>query len=435
MLDLIKPYPDYKPSGQEWLGCIPAHWKQLRAKCLFREVDERSATGKEELLSVSHLTGVTPRSQKTITMFLGKSNVGHKLCQPDDVVINTMWAWMGALGVARHTGLVSPSYGVYRPLKLSNMMPRYTDNLLRTQIYAAEYQRRSTGVNSSRLRLYPEQFLRIPILVPPLDEQAAIVRVLDQIHAQVERAIFGKRKLMSLVAEERDALTNQVLSSPNIRHHRLGVVADRISRPICRKDAEIYTPIGLYNWGRGIFHKQPTAGAELGDSTFSRIEQGDLVLSGQFAWEGAIAIAGFDDAGCVASHRYPILRGKANLAETEFLLAFLRTTFGSVLMNHHSRGAAGRNRPLNISTLLKEQIPVPPLIEQKRLVELVNLEMRLAATIARTSQLLREYRSKIISDVVTGKVDVRGVNQVVPVTQEEIPVLDDDDSVEAEDAA
>src|ERR1017187_4564092 len=102
MIADLKPYPEYKESGLPWLGRLPGHWGHLRAKYLFREVDERSATGREELLSVSHLTGVTPRSQKTITMFLAKSNVGHKICRPGDAVINTMWAWMGALGVTQH---------------------------------------------------------------------------------------------------------------------------------------------------------------------------------------------------------------------------------------------------------------------------------------------------------------------------------------------
>ena len=61
MIGDLKPYADYRDSGLDWLGSIPAHWGLLRAKRLFREVDERSKTGKEELLSVSHLTGVTPR--------------------------------------------------------------------------------------------------------------------------------------------------------------------------------------------------------------------------------------------------------------------------------------------------------------------------------------------------------------------------------------
>ena len=158
MIGDLKPHAAYKDSGQDWLGSIPAHWSLLRAKRLFREVDERSKTGKEELLSVSHLTGVTPRRLKTVTMFMAASNVGHKVCRPDDLVINTLWAWMAALGVTRHTGLVSPAYGVYRPNEGGGMLPAYADHLLRTPMYAAEYQRRSTGVNSSRLRLYPEQF-------------------------------------------------------------------------------------------------------------------------------------------------------------------------------------------------------------------------------------------------------------------------------------
>src|ERR1035437_8870566 len=184
---------------------LPAHWNKLRAKCIFREVDERSTTGREELLSVSHLTGVTPRSQKTITMFLAKSNVGHKICRPGDVAINTMWAWMGALRVPRHTGIVSPSYGVYRPLAGCDVLPRYADYLLRTPAYTAEYQRRSTGVNSSRLRLYPEQFLRIPVVVTPLDEQAGIVRFLDWAIERLVQAIRPKKKVISLLNEQKQA--------------------------------------------------------------------------------------------------------------------------------------------------------------------------------------------------------------------------------------
>ena len=175
MISDLKPHVAYKDSGQDWLGSMPAHWSLLRAKRIFREVDERSKTGKEELLSVSHLTGVTPRRLKTVTMFMAESNVGHKVCHPGDLVINTLWAWMAALGVTRHTGLVSPAYGVYRPIDGGGILPAYADHLLRTPMYAAEYQRRSTGVNSSRLRLYPEQFLGVAMLVPPLDEQASIV--------------------------------------------------------------------------------------------------------------------------------------------------------------------------------------------------------------------------------------------------------------------
>ena len=212
MIAGLGPYAAYANSGQDWLGSVPAHWSALRAKCLFREVDERSKTGKEELLSVSHLTGVTPRRLKTVTMFLAESNVGHKVCQPEDLVINTLWAWMGALGVTRHTGIVSPAYGVYRPIAGSGILPAYANHLLRAPMYAAEYQRRSTGVNSSRLRLYPEQFLRIPVLVPPMVEQAVIVRFLDWVNGRLERAIRAKRKVIALLNEQKQAIIHRAVT-------------------------------------------------------------------------------------------------------------------------------------------------------------------------------------------------------------------------------
>lgn len=208
----LKPYPRYKDTGHDWLRSVPAHWSLLRAKRLFREVDERSKTGKEELLSVSHITGVTPRRLKNVTMFMAESNVGHKVCRPGDLVINTLWAWMAALGVARHTGIVSPAYGVYRPTEGDGILPAYADHLLRTPMYAAEYQRRSTGVNSSRLRLYPEQFLRIPVMVPQLDEQAAIVRFLDWANRRLEQAMRTKRKVIALLIEQKQSMTQRAVT-------------------------------------------------------------------------------------------------------------------------------------------------------------------------------------------------------------------------------
>lgn len=168
----LRPYPEYKESRLLWLGRIPSHWTEKRAKYFFREVDERSTTGEEELLSVSHITGVTPRSQKNVTMFKAESYAGHKLCRPSDLVINTMWAWMAALGVAKEFGIVSPSYGVYRPKNHDDLVPEFVDHLLRTQPYASEYWCRSTGIRSSRLRLYPEKFLEIPVACPPRSEQS-----------------------------------------------------------------------------------------------------------------------------------------------------------------------------------------------------------------------------------------------------------------------
>ena len=207
-----QPYPAYKPSGVPWLEKVPACWDLRPAKWYFREVDDRSETGSEELLSVSHITGVTPRSEKNITMFKAESNVGYKLCKPGDLVINTMWAWMAALGVARQAGIVSPSYAVYRPHPASRLLSDYTDLLLRTTTYKNEYICRSTGIRSSRLRLYPEEFLRIKLLSPSLEEQYAIAEFVSEKSVNVWRSIDLVRGELSFFHEYRTRLIADVVT-------------------------------------------------------------------------------------------------------------------------------------------------------------------------------------------------------------------------------
>ena len=145
----IDPDTPLRDSGVTWLGDIPAHWEIERAKWLFVERDERSDTGDEELLTVSHITGVTSRSEKDVNMFEAATTTGYKLCVSGDLVVNTLWAWMGAMGVSPVHGIVSPAYNVYVPGV--RLVPSYIDALVRLPVFAQEVTRYSKGVWSSRL--------------------------------------------------------------------------------------------------------------------------------------------------------------------------------------------------------------------------------------------------------------------------------------------
>lgn len=191
-----------KPSGQEWLGEIPAHWRLERAKNLFAVRDERSDDGSEELLTVSHITGVTSRAEKDVYMFEADDKAGYKRCMPGDLAINTLWAWMGAMGISPLAGIVSPDYHVYT--SRGDLIPEYVDLLCRSRPFVAEVSRWSKGVWSSRLRLYPENFFEIRLPVPPQDEQDAIVRAVevDQRKANILRESL---QLSIMLAKERRA--------------------------------------------------------------------------------------------------------------------------------------------------------------------------------------------------------------------------------------
>ncbi len=200
----LNPRAVLKSSRHVWLGEIPAHWEIKRSKRLLVEKDDRSVTGEEEMLTVSHLTGITPRSEKDVNMFEAETNEGYKLVSPDNLVINTLWAWMGAMGVSRHEGIVSPAYHVYRIA--DELLPAYVDALVRTPAFVAEITRFSKGVWSSRLRLYPEGLHEVWIPVPPLDEQRAIVKHLEAERegtAEIEKTL---RDSISLLQERRRAL-------------------------------------------------------------------------------------------------------------------------------------------------------------------------------------------------------------------------------------
>jgi type I restriction enzyme S subunit len=400
-------YDTYRDSGAEWLGAVPDHWEVLPARHVFVERDERSATGDETLLTVSHITGVTPRSEKSVTMIEAETTEGYKRCFPGDLVINTLWAWMGAVGVAKVEGIVSPAYNVYCPR--SNYVAAYVEAVVRMPAFAREAERYSKGVWSSRLRLYPAEFFQIFLPIPPIDEQAAIAAFLEGETTKIAALVAAQRRLVALLKER---ISSQVLSKAGLaaaKEMRLEHACTVIQRPVEQAFGEIYEPLGLFNRGRGLFHKDPRRMEEMGDSDFFWVQTGDLIISGQFAWEGAVALAGAAEAGCVVSHRYPILRGNPDVVMTEYLFAYLLTDHGNFLMNECSRGSAGRNRPLNISLLLKEIIAIPEMRVQESVADAVHALAKLQAEVVQQETLLQERRSALISAAVTGKIDVRDI--------------------------
>lgn len=201
----LDPHVAMKDSGIPSIPQIPAHWTVERNKWIFREINDRSTTGEEELLTVSHITGVTPRSEKReVTMFLAESKEGYKRCQPDDLVINTMWAWMGALGITNYDGIVSPSYNVYRLTR--QYIPKYLDYLYRTSAYVSEIIRYSQGVWTSRLRLYPEEFFLMSSPTPPLSEQQSIVEYIEHETGRYHKFVARLEESIDRLREYRTAL-------------------------------------------------------------------------------------------------------------------------------------------------------------------------------------------------------------------------------------
>jgi type I restriction enzyme S subunit len=213
MMGRYHSYLDYQNSGIEWLGDIPAGWKVFRGKFVFSEFGERSETGDEELLSVSEYYGVKPRGEvidEGDFLSRAESLVGYKKCYKNDLVMNIMLAWKRGLGVTKYDGIVSPAYSVFRFHE--NASPDYMHYLLRTDLFTGHFKTRSTGVIDSRLRLYPESFANVPILVPQIPEQIQIANFLDHETAKIDTLIDKQQQLIKLLKEKRQAVISHAVT-------------------------------------------------------------------------------------------------------------------------------------------------------------------------------------------------------------------------------
>ena len=445
MIDGLRPYPAMKEFGVPWLGRVPEHWKIRRAKYSFREVDERSKTGDEELLSVSHKTGVTPRSQKNVTMFMAESYEGHKLCRPGDIVVNTMWAWMAAIGVSRYLGIVSSSYGVYRPRSSSEFEPRYLDYLLRMEVYRAEYVRSSRGITSSRLRLYPPDFVNVSFLQPPLEEQRLIVRFLDFHGSAIARAVQMKRKLIALLNEQKRiiahrAVTRGILSNLQLKPSAINWLGDVPANwTISRVKTEFY----CLNRRR-----IPLSSVERGAMTSRRYDyygaSGIIDRVDDYLFDDELLLIGEDGANLVLRN-LPlaiIARGKFWVNNHAHILKPRRgdIRYLAALLEgiNYLPWISGAAQPkLTQDRLMGIAIAVPAPDEQRAIADYMDSKTEYLRKIIGSTRaeiaLLHEYRIRLIADGVTGKLDVRAAAAALPDTVEDAEAVDMSEEIVSEE--
>jgi type I restriction enzyme S subunit len=446
-MQTLRSYPNYKAVRVKWLGEIPVHWSEKRAKCFFREIDERSSSGKEELLSVSHTTGVTPRSQKNVTMFKAESYVGHKVARPNDIVINTMWAWMAALGVSKHLGLVSPSYGVYRPLNDRDYLPAFLDYMLRIPPLRWEYVCRSTGIRPSRLRLYPDKFLEIPLPCPPIEEQGRIVRFLRAKEASLRQLMRNKRRLIAIMNEQKRAIINRVISrgldpsapmKPGGSYWMQEVPAHwevKRLKTLVRNVREQTNVLGAGDTYVALEHVRswtgeivPPGDEIVFDSQVKRFEAGDILFGKLRPYLAKVARPPIRGV-CVGE--FLVLRPLDGAPTAQFLEQRLRSNDFIDVVNSSTFGAKMPRAEWDFIGNLRIPYPADPEEQAAVLRSITHQTAALSRVIARTEleiTLITEYRERLITDIVTGKLDVREVEITAPADEPKIEDLEEVDN-------
>ena len=442
MIEDLKPYPEYKDSGLPWLGEVPAHWEIRRNGGLFQQ---RNDSGDNELpiLEVSLRTGVRVRdfaTSKRKQVMTDRSK--YKRAGQGDLVYNMMRMWQGAAGIAPVTGLVSPAYVVCRALP--GIDSGYFSRLFKTDDYLAEIDAASRGIVRDRNRLYWDQFKQIFSPLPPPSEQRAIARFLAWVTNRLDRAIGAKRRIIALLQEQKQAIIQRAVTrglDPSVPLKDSGIpwlgeipehwevmpvkrtcslVRDGTHLPPARTQAG-FPLLSVRNMVGGRLVRRPD------DSFISRadfdklnrsfaVNTNDVLMAIVGATLGKVAIV--EDIGPFQVQRSVcVLRPRLEIMSHTFLAAFLRSPR---LQQHLWQSVAFSAQPgIYLGFVANIPVPVPPTIqEQVAICDGLRREQSPVDTaITRLEHeitLLREYRTRLIADVVTGKLDVREVAAQLP---------------------
>ena len=193
-----------KDSGVDWIGEIPAHWDVKRNKNLFVEINNRSESGLEQHLSMSQKLGLVPSNlvEKSLE---SESYEGAKLVEEGDLVLNRLKAHLAVFSVAPMTGVISPDYSVFR-LRQQDAVPTYFERLFKTPEYLGEFNRKVKGIVVGFYRLYSDDFMAIPLIVPPTEEQRDISRRLGELAAEFAPAFLKVEQEISTLNEFKQTL-------------------------------------------------------------------------------------------------------------------------------------------------------------------------------------------------------------------------------------
>ena len=202
---------EFVDSGFEWIGNIPKHWEIKKLKYVFKEINERSETGEEELLSLSKYQGVIPKSSLEERAGMAKTLVGYKKVYKNDLVINKMQAVNGLLAVSKIEGITSPDYAVYRTISDKYNIDYY-GNLLSQSVYLSEFKKVVTGVMEGFIRLYTDDLYNIIVQVPPKDEQLQIVEHIENQTTKIDKAIELQQNYISKLKEYKVSLIDSVVT-------------------------------------------------------------------------------------------------------------------------------------------------------------------------------------------------------------------------------
>ncbi|HOQ48182.1 MAG TPA: hypothetical protein PK157_22940 [Bryobacteraceae bacterium] len=430
----LRPYLEYKDSGLPWLGRIPAHWSIERAKWLYQKM-ARPVREEDEVVTCFRDGTVTLRKRRRELGFTNSlKEIGYQGVREGDLVIHAMDAFAGAVGVSDSDGKCTPVYAICTPkIDIDN---RYYAYVVREMARSAWILALARGIRERSTDFRFDTFGAQPVPLPPRDEQKAIADYLDAISAKVRRFIRNRRRLIEVLNEQKQAIINRAVTrglNPNAplkpsgidwlgdipEHWETRRLRHVVRSPIKNgvgESAQQYRD----DWPRYIRITDIAGPTRLRTDTLASlppeiaahavVEPGDLLFAAVGATFGKVYHHRHATSpSCFAG--YLVRAAPDESISGDYMCYWAQSRFywsqvrSQVIQATIQNFSASRYRDL--------WLPFPPLDEQHAIVSHLQAELAsldgMIVTAEKAIDLIREYRARLIADVVTGKVDVRGL--------------------------
>lgn len=399
------------------------HWDVLPFGSLAKE-RRRTGYAQAELLSVYLDRGVIRYSQSSGQVHKPSLDLSvYQLVEPGDLVLNNQQAWRGSVGVSAYTGIVSPAYVVCS--LSSRIFPGFARYLFRAPSMVDQYVLASKGVGSIQRNLVMQQLRRAPVRLPPSNEQRLMARYLDNADLHIARGIQAKQKLLGLLTEQRGVISDTWLvrggrtmprsvkpEIPELGETPQGwntIACRYLFREVTRHDLLATDPKMSLSLRKGLVRSSELSSKSAAESdrlNYKRCAPGDIVMNKYRAYLGAFSLA--TERGRITPN-YTVLAPRTQL-ESEYFALLYATPSYQATWRRASYGVGDGMMPLYTANFYRVKSLLPPVHEIARVLAGLRAEAaaidRALASVEREIDLLREYRMRLISDVVTGNKDV-----------------------------
>lgn len=454
----LKPYPAVAETGVDWLQRCPRHWRLSPGMALLVPVKTRNTKLTEDTVLSLSFGRIVVKPQDKLHGLVPASFATYQVLDPGAVVIRPTDLQndqrSARVGLVRNRGIITSAYLAFDVKR--GLASEYAFGYLSALDSLKVYYGMGSGL---RQNLDWSDFKRLPMLLPPAEEQGAIVRYLGHANRRIDQAIAAKRKLIRLLEEQKQVIINQAVTrgldrnvpmkesgvnglGPTPAHWQITAVGRLVSFVTSgsRGWAQYYSDEGAIflqsgNIGRdmslNLSRVQRVSVHPDAEGSRTRVRSGDVLVCITGALTGNVGLVESDlDAPAYVNQHVALIRPRSELVLPRYLATALRSSQGQSQFKTEEYG--GTKQGLSLADVKGVKISLPPIEEQLRLLARIEADAaNIDATVQRSHreiELLREFRARLTADVVTGQVDVRVIAATLPEVELDEPVSGTDEA-------